>query len=279
MVNYNGNIVPTTGLSLEANRGFLYGDAIFDTLKVVDGKVLFSEDHYFRLMASLRIVRMEIPLYFTLEYMENEVLNIVAALNLSASARVRITFFRKPGGKYTPETNNTDFVITAEPLKTLLYAINDSEYEVELYKDFYISKQLISTIKTTNRILNTTAAIFASENGYNSCLMVNDDKNVIEAIHGNVFMLTGSKLVTPPVSDGCLNGIMRKQLIQIAKKVEGIEFTEASISPFDLQKADEIFITNVITGIQPVTRYRKKTYKSNLSKELVKRLNAKVRLG
>lgn len=279
MVNYNGNIVPTTGLSLEANRGFLYGDAIFDTLKVLDGKVLFSEDHYFRLMASLRIVRMEIPLYFTLEYMENEVLNIVAALNLSASARVRITFFRKPGGKYTPDTNNTDFVITAEPLKTLLYAISDSEYEVELYKDFYISKQLISTIKTTNRILNTTAAIFASENGYNSCLMVNDDKNVIEAIHGNVFMLTGSKLVTPPVSDGCLNGIMRKQLIEIAKKVEGIEFTEASISPFDLQKADEIFITNVITGIQPVTRYRKKTYKSNLSKELVKRLNAKVRLG
>lgn len=279
MVNYNGNIVPTTGLSLEANRGFLYGDAIFDTLKVLDGKVLFSEDHYFRLMASLRIVRMEIPLYFTLEYMENEVLNIVAALNLSASARVRITFFRKPGGKYTPETNNTDFVITAEPLKTLLYAISDSEYEVELYKDFYISKQLISTIKTTNRILNTTAAIFASENGYNSCLMVNDDKNVIEAIHGNVFMLTGSKLVTPPVSDGCLNGIMRKQLIEIAKKVEGIEFTETSISPFDLQKADEIFITNVITGIQPVTRYRKKTYKSNLSKELVKRLNAKVRLG
>ncbi len=279
MVNYNGNIVPTTGLSLEANRGFLYGDAIFDTLKVLDGKVLFSEDHYFRLMASLRIVRMEIPLYFTLEYMETEVLSIVAALNLSASARVRITFFRKPGGKYTPETNETEFVITAEPLETLLYVINESEYEVELYKDFYISKQLVSTIKTTNRILNTTAAIFASENGYNSCLMVNDDKNVIEAIQGNVFMLTGNRLVTPPVSDGCLNGIMRKQLIEIAKKIEGIEFAETSISPFDLQKADEIFITNVITGIQPVTRYRKKTYKSDLSKELVKRLNAKVRLG
>lgn len=279
MVNYNGNIVPTTGLSLEANRGFLYGDAIFDTLKVLDGKVLFSEDHYFRLMASLRIVRMEIPLYFTLEYMEKEVLSIVAALNLSASARVRITFFRKPGGKYTPETNETEFVITAEPLETLLYAVNESEYEVELYKDFYITKQLVSTIKTTNRILNTAAAIFASENGYNSCLMVNDDKNVIEAIQGNVFMLTGNRLVTPPVSDGCLNGIMRKQLIEIAKKIEGIEFAEASISPFDLQKADEIFITNVITGIQPVTRYRKKTYKSDLSKELVKRLNAKVRLG
>lgn len=279
MVNYNGNIVPTTGLSLEANRGFLYGDAIFDTLKVLDGKVLFSEDHYFRLMASLRIVRMEIPVYFTLEYMETEVLSIVAALNLSASARVRITFFRKPGGKYTPETNETEFVITAEPLETLLYAVNESEYEVELYKDFYITKQLVSTIKTTNRILNTTAAIFASENGYNSCLMVNDDKNVIEAIQGNVFMLTGNRLVTPPVSDGCLNGIMRKQLIEITKKIEGIEFVEASISPFDLQKADEIFITNVITGIQPVTRYRKKTYKSDLSKELVKRLNAKVRLG
>lgn len=279
MLNYNGTLVETTGLGIEENRGFLYGDAIFDTVKVLDNKVLFIEDHYFRLMSSLRIVRMEIPMYFTLEYMETQVLDLVAALAPAASYRVRISFFRKPGGKYTPLTRETEFILTAESLSKSLYEVNDGMYEVELYKDFYISKQLISTIKTNNRILNTTAAIFAAENGYQNCLMVNDEKNVIEAIQGNVFMLTGNKLVTPPVTDGCLNGVMRKQVLELAKKIEGIEVTEASISPFDLQKADELFITNVITGIQPITRYRKKDFKAELSATLVKRLNAKIRLG
>jgi len=279
MLNYNGTLTETTGLGIEENRAFLYGDAIFDTVKVLDNKVLFIEDHYFRLMSSLRIVRMEIPMHFTLEYMEAQVLALTAALGGASSYRARVSFFRKPGGKYEPLTRATEFIITAEPLQNSLYEINESAYEVELYKDFYISKQLISTIKTSNRILNTTAAIFAAENGYQNCLMVNDDKNVIEAIQGNIFMLTGHKLVTPPVTDGCLNGIMRKQVLELAKKVDGIEVSETSISPFDLQKADEIFITNVITGVQPVTRYRKKDFKTEFSATIVKRLNAKIRLG
>jgi len=92
-------------------------------------------------------------------------------------------------------------------------------------------------------------------------------------------MLTGSKLVTPPVADGCLNGIMRKQILELAKKIEAIEVVEASISPFDLQKADELFITNVIKGIQPITKYRKKEFVSQLSSDLLKRLNAKIRFS
>lgn len=279
MINYNGSLVQQSALAIEENRAFLYGDGIFDTVKVLGGKVLFIEDHYFRLMASLRIVRMDIPMHFTLEYMESQVLELVATLPEALSYRARITFFRQTGGRYLPTTKNTDFVITAEPLADALYKVNDAPYEVELYKDFYVSKQLLSTIKSTNRLINVTGSIFAHENGYDNCLLVNDDKNVIEGLQSNIFMLSGGKLITPPISDGCLNGVMRKQVFELAKKVEGIEVSEASISPFDLQKADELFLTNVITGIQPITKYRKKEFATSLSHELVKRLNAKVRLG
>jgi len=89
-------------------------------------------------------------------------------------------------------------------------------------------------------------------------LLINDSKNVIEAISGNLFMLMGNTLITPPISEGCLNGIMRKQIITLAKQFETIDFVEREISPFDIQKADELFITNVIQGIQPITKYRKK---------------------
>ena len=101
----------------------------------------------------------------------------------------------------------------------------------------------------------------------------------MEALQSNLFMKTGNVVVTPPISDGCLNGIMRKQVIEILSKMEGIEVKETSISPFDLQKADELFLTNVITGIQPITKYRKKEYTVNFSNEILVKLNAKIRLS
>lgn len=279
MINYNGAIVADSNISIHENRGFLFGDSIFETLRVLGGKVLFLEDHYFRLMASLRIVRMEIPMHFTMEYMEEQVLSLVSVLENAPAHRARISFFRKNGGFYLPTDNNVEFIITAQPLAEALYSISEGDYEVDLFRDYYVSKQLLSTLKTTNKMVQITGSIFAYENGLQNCLLLNDEKNVVEALQGNLFMLMGNKLLTPPVSEGCLNGIMRKQVLELAKKLEGIEVTEASISPFDLQKADELFITNVIQGITPVTKYRKKEYGSNLAADLVKRLNAKVRLG
>lgn len=279
MINYNGSLLADSGLALHQNRAFLYGDSVFETLKVLDGKVLFLEDHYFRLMASMRILRMQIPMHFTMEYMEEQVLKLVTEIPGSASYRTRLSVFRRPGGFYLPVDNDVEFIATAEPLQNALYILDESDYEVDLFKDFYVTKQLLSTLKSTNRNVQITGSIFAHENGLQNCLLVNDEKNVIEALQGNLFMLTGNVLVTPPVSDGCLNGVMRKQILEIAKKVDGIEVREASISPFDLQKADELFITNVIKGVQPVTKYRKKEYSNTFAADLVKRLNAKVRLG
>jgi branched-chain amino acid aminotransferase len=119
-------------------------------------------------------------------------------------------------------------------------------------------------------------SIFAKENDLHNCLLLNEEKNVIEALQGNIFMLMGNTLITPPISDGCLNGVMRKNILAIAKTLDGIEVVEKSISPFDLQKAEELFITNVITGIQPITKYRKKEYQSTLAQKFVQKLNAKI---
>lgn len=276
MINFNGNIVAQDGNILTQNRAFLYGDGVFETLKIINNKILFLEDHYFRLMASMRVVRMEIPMNFTMEHFEEEVLKLIREKGISASARARITVFRNDGGLYLPKTNEVSYLIHATPLENTSYALNASEYEVDLYKDFYVTKQLLSSIKTTNKMINVTGSIFAHENGLANCLLVNDTKNVVEGLQGNLFMLTGKKLITPPISEGCLNGIMRKQILALAKKLEGIEVVEEIISPFDLQKADELFLTNVITGIQPITKYRKKEFTSDLAHLLVQRLNESI---
>ncbi len=279
MVNCNGNIQENSAILIDANRGFLFGDSVFETIKVLDSKVLFLEDHYFRLMASMRICRMEIPMNFTMEYFESQILNLIAALSDSNSFRVRFSVYRVAEGFYLPKSREVQFIVTASSLDSELYTIGKESYEIELYKDFYVSKQLLSTLKTNNKMLQITGSIFADENGYDNCLVLNDEKNVVEALQSNLFMKTGNVVVTPPVSDGCLNGIMRKQILELLKKIEGIEVKEASISPFDLQKADELFLTNVISGIQPITKYRKKEYTAEFASDVIKRLNAKIRLS
>ncbi len=273
MVNFNGTISTSSNDFSFTNRAFLYGDAVFETLKIVDSKILFFEDHYFRLMASMRILRMEIPQYFTLEYIEEQLLATAKKNSIDYSARARLTVFRNDGGLYLPKDNSVSFIIQVAPLENKSYVYNHQPYEVDLYKDFYIQKHLLSTLKTTNRIINVTGSIFAQENDLNNCLLLNNEKNIVEALNGNIFMLANNTLITPHKTDGCINGILRKQLIDLCKK-EQINVLEQAISPFDLQKADELFITNVIIGIQPITKYRKKEFNTTFSSELLNKLNS-----
>lgn len=275
MINSNGN--NSTALnSLSQNRGFLYGDAVFETVKIVNSKILFLEDHYFRLMASMRILRMEIPMDFTMEFFEEQVLITVTNNGFAQSSRARITVYRNDGGFYLPTTNTISFLIHASPLDNKDYLLESRPCEVDLYKDFYISKQLLSTLKTTNKVLHVTASIYADENDLDNCILLNESKNVVEVLQGNIFMVQGNRLITPPVSEGCCNGILRKQLLVLAKKIEGLEVIEEVISPFDLQKADELFYTNVIKGIQSITKYRKKDFTNVLANQLVEKLNEHI---
>jgi branched-chain amino acid aminotransferase len=278
MINFNGAIVSEDANILVQNRGFLYGDAVFETVKIVNGKILFLEDHYFRLMSSMRVVRMEIPMDFTMEYLEEQILILVKNNNVESSSRARITVYRNDGGYYLPQNNTVSFLIHAIQLENTAYFFSEGEYEVDLYKDFYITKQLLSSIKTTNRLINVTGSIYANENGLDNCILLNDAKNVVEALQGNIFMLKDNRLITPPVSEGCLNGVMRKQILELAKKITGIEVAEEIISPFDLQKADELFVTNVIKGVQPITKYRKKDFSIEISKTLIGKLNESLNL-
>lgn len=275
MSNSNKN-----NLSVNENRAFLYADALFETVKIVQQKVLYLEDHYFRLMASMRILRMKIPMEFSMEYFEQQLLDVIPFEDKQFAHRVRMTVYRNSGGKYLPTDLSVSFEVQVEKLSIDLYVFSEETYEIELYKDFYIpSGNLLSNLKSTSKLPSILGSIWADENGYQNALLLNQNKNIVEALNGNVFMLMGNKLITPSLSEGCLNGIMRKQVISIMSKNQEIEVEESIISPFDLQKADEIFITNVITGIRSVSKYRKKEYTYEIAKKIISSLNAQIRFN
>ncbi|WP_028890887.1 aminotransferase class IV [Tenacibaculum sp. 47A_GOM-205m] len=265
MVNFNGALIAENEVQLSTqNRAFKYGDAIFETIKVVNGKVVFLEDHYFRLMASMRMLRMKIPMEFTLEFLQEEIIKVVKELPESSMYRIRLTIYRKDGGLYTPVTNDIDYIIEGGPLE-----YTDKEvYKIDVFKDFYNYSGLLSTVKTTNRMLNTLAAVFAEENDLDNCILLNERKGVVEAINGNIFIVKGNVVKTPALTEGCIKGIVRKKVIDIVEKHPDYTIEETAISPFEIQKADEVFITNAIIGIQPVTNYRKKEFSTEITNKI-----------
>jgi len=281
MINFDGKLLTKEVNFLnQENRGLRYGDSLFETIRVVNGKVFFWEEHYLRLMASMRILRMEIPMNFTMEYLEDQIVKTIKAINLEVQpVRVRLTVFRKNGGLYTPDTNTVSFLIEVKALHSPFFILEAAAYEVELFKDFFVNPDMLSSLKTNNKILNVVGSIFAKENKYQNCLLLNTNKSVVEALNGNLFLVKGNVIKTPPISDGCLNGIIRNKLIAILAKIEDYTLSEESISPFELQKADELFITNAIVGIQPITKYRKKSFGTTVSKNLLGKLNVSARLS
>lgn len=269
MINFNGAIQEDTNFSLTNNSAFLYGDALFDTLLVKNNSIVFSEAHYFRLVASMRQLRMEIPAFFTQNFWENEIQKLLTA-NKLIDARVRTTIYRNNEGSLATTSNEICFLIHTSPFTYK----PKTTYSLGIYKDNYLNISSISSIKTTNRIPNILAGIYADENKYDNCLLLNNKKHVAEATNANIFLVKDNLVKTPALTEACIDGIIRKKLVEILYKSNEYKVIETTIEAFELLKADEIFLTNSIIGIQSVTKYKKRNFKTDVSKELLEKLKA-----
>lgn len=271
MINFNGKITDLSD-QLINNRAFLYGDAVFETLIIFNDKILFWEDHYFRLMSSMRIIRLDIPDKYTPEFFKENIIKIHNSISQTRNSRIRINIFRFSGGKYKPKKNTPSFIISCESINYNIYKLNKGNYEVDLYKDYYLDNQLISSIKSNNKIINVVASIYASENGFDNCILLNKDKLVSEFINSNLFIIKDEKIYTPTLKSGCLNGVLRKNLFKILSS-SSFELCEQDLSTFDITQSDEIFGTNIAQGIFSVTKFRKKDYDCSKTKKIITMLN------
>jgi branched-chain amino acid aminotransferase len=267
MINHNGALIEKELFQLSKNnRGFSYGDSLFETIRIEEGEICFLEDHYFRLMASMRMIRMEIPMRLTFDYLEKQILNLIKLVGESSVSRVKCTVYRKDGGLYTPDTNEVEFLIEAFDSKSVVKSI----YKIDIYKDHYVNSGLLSTLKSSNRLLNVVASIYAKEYELDSCVLINEDKKVVETTNANIFLIKDNVIRTPKLLDGCIKGVARKKIIEIIEKDAAFEIIEESISPFDIQKADEVFVSNAIIGVQSVTKYRKKYFETKVGERIGK---------
>ncbi len=275
MINYNGNFKDNP-LDHFNNRAFLFGDSVFETIKVVDNKIIYWEEHYLRLMSSMRILRMEIPSLYTPEFFEEEIKKTNLKIDSFFTGRVRLTIFRREGGLYIPDSNDPIFVINSQKTDQKLFNVNLKSYKVDLFKDYQIQSNLISNLKTNNRVLNVIGSIYAKENDLHNCILLNDQKFVAEFLNGNIFIVKDSLIITPTISSGCLNGVMRNKIIESIRKFKNLEIEEKDFSAYELISSNEIWVSNSISGLIPVTEYRRKFFSNKIAITILNYLNKQI---
>jgi branched-subunit amino acid aminotransferase/4-amino-4-deoxychorismate lyase len=271
-INYNGEILPAnTKLLSIANRGFRYGDGLFESMRLMKGKLNFVELHAERLQKGMRALH--IDGYSQMDaYFLNEKAEELAARNKARHARLRLTVYRDAEGLYTPTQNKMGYTLELQPIDEPRYFLNTKGLIMDMYSDIPKPINILSNLKTCNSQLYVMAGIYKAQNRLDEAFILNQNGYLCETISANVFVLYQGHLYTPALSEGCIGGIMRQVVMELAIK-NGIPMTEAQLDPEILNQADEVFITNATRGIQWVMGFGRKRYFNEISKVLIEELN------
>lgn len=269
----NGHLIsiyePAVGFD---NRAFRYGDALFESIRVSNGKVMFLKDHITRIKLGMTVLRMNVPAEFNTPNIDLLIQQLLRHNAIAPHARLRLTVFRQEGGYYTPETNDISFLIEADELPNN-YSLNQKGLWVDLYTDMKKPINKLSNIKTANALLYVMAGLAKQSMKLDECLIVNEHGHICESISSSIFAVKNGTLYTPPLSEGCVAGVMRKQIMSIATENKILTF-ESPLTTYTLLNADEIMLTNSISGLKWVGQFREKFYTNKFSQLFTEKLLA-----
>lgn len=275
-INHNGNFILSGAPVVSANnRSFRYGDALFETIRLTNYNPQFLKEHLQRLTSGMEVLKMEKNPDLNTLFIEHAILELAQKNNVTSDGRVRLTVYRNEGGLYAPSDNSVSYVLEVYPLEEKGYILNQKGYTVDLYTEFKKAQNALSSIKSANSAIYVMAGINKIKQNLDECLLLNDKHHIIEAISSNIFAVKNGVLYTPPVSDGCVDGVMRKKIIEIAQ-ANKIAVYEISVMQNVLLGADELFLTNTISGIRWVVAYKQKRYFNDTSQKLTQKLNELV---
>ncbi|HNR54003.1 MAG TPA: aminotransferase class IV [Flavobacteriales bacterium] len=264
LVNLNGDVVPGDKpvITLD-NRAYHYGDGLFESMRIVEGRARFLDAHWARLTTGAALLRIKLPSNLDRDAFERYINELVQRTGL-LNARCRFTLFRKGPGFYRPAEHEGGFTFELHTLEEPTYALNGHGLMVDIWPEMRKPVNDLSRHKTLNCQYYVMASLWAEQRGLDDCMLQNDRGNIIESSSGNLFIVSNGVLYTPSLSDGCVGGVMRAQVINLAI-ANGIKVYECSLNPQNLLAADELFFTNAVQGLQWVGAYRTKRYAHRLS--------------
>lgn len=263
----NGHFVEREQLALGLNRAFKFGDGLFETIRLINGQPQLMRLHLDRLQRGMNFLKLQTDdRYF--ERLTEEAEKLIRKNRIFKGGVLRIYVFRSGLGKYTPEQNEAEYLIETESISQNEYELNPVGLRIDIAENVRISPSPFTCLKSLNALPYVMASIEKEERQFDDLILHNESKQLVEATSSNLFLIREEKLQTPPLSSGCLNGVMRNRLIHVAPSL-GLKVEEVSLHANDLLQADEVFLTNSISGIRWVGAFQKKRYFHNWAKKLV----------
>lgn len=253
------------------NRSFRYGDGFFETIKVVNQKIILKDYHFARLFSSLPLLGFNQPAPISPGYFENLIEQLIVKNNHQKLARVRITIYRGDGGLYDAVNHFPNHLIQSWPLETSINQLNENGLVTDVYTRARKVCDDFSSVKSNNYLCYVMAALWAKSEKLNDCLLTNPYSNITDSTIANVFIVHDGIIKTPPLSDGPVSGVIRKYLIEHLPGI-GLECVETSLTISDIQQASEVFFTNAIYGIKWVKCFGEQQYTHSKAAQIHKQL-------
>ncbi len=242
-INLNGKLVEDAGIN-PANRAFRYGHGLFETMLVRDGQICLAEYHWERLFAGAKVLYIDMPKLMTAEWLEQEVLKTVSKNKLEKLCRVRLQIYAGEGGILEAQHPKAGFVIECFALDEHITRFNETGLVVGIAGGIFKANDALANHKTTNALVYAIAAQQAREQKWNDALVCNTAGNIIESTIANIFWIKDGEVFTPPLSEGCIAGVMRRHIMQC------MPVTEQALTIDILLQADNVFLTNAIRCIK-----------------------------
>jgi len=272
-IDFNKHFIPEKEAIVTAeNRAFRYGDGLFETMRWMDGDIRLLSHHVSRLQEGMRMLQLEHPAAFDAHFIRSRAAELIRKNGLEGQhVRVRLQVFREGGGLYSPQQNRAGYVMSVAKLDPDDVKHRKIGLIVDLFTEFRKPYSELSKLKSSNSLIYVLAGLYRKKNSLDEVLILNQEGFLCESLSANVFIWYDKKLYTPALSEGCVDGVMWKVVIDLALE-SGLEVIEAQISPAILNQADEIFLTNAVHGVQWVMGYKQKRYFNRISRMLQEKL-------
>ncbi|MBO9633082.1 MAG: aminotransferase class IV [Chitinophagaceae bacterium] len=270
---YNGKFIPSGSPVVSADsRALRYGDGLFETLKLIGNQLLLADSHFDRLFHGLSLLHFDLPQYFTREFLTGLILQLCKKNNTEKAARIRLSILRGNGGPFDPENMLPQLLIQCWPLPSHALSLNEHGWQIGIYPEARKSCDVFANLKSNNYQPYLLAAHFAKRNQLDEAVLLNVWGRICDASIANIAWIKNGTIFTPPLSEGCVAGVMRRHLLEHCELVTGIRMIEQAGTAEDLAQADEIFLTNAINGIRKVSRLGGKQYQHPLTTQLYDQL-------
>lgn len=271
-VCFNGEFFPAAAPLLSAqNRGYKWGDGVFETMKVFQGRLLLESFHFERLFASLQLIGIEKGDAFTQNNLVALVLELCQLNNCSHHARIRLAVFRT-------EDNTAGYTIEAVPLAEEVSQWQADGLTLALYPFARKSMDAFANLKSANFLPYVLAQRYAEEKAADDALVINAQNRLCDSSRANLFLVKGKNIYTPALHEGCVNGVMRRVVIEEAKKL-GYRVHLHEVEEELLMAADEVFLTNAIQIIRWVACYKNAHYSYTHTRQVFEAVRATIFKG